>query len=208
MSDVSGSSRSRLIRATFDLVRSKGYASTRVEDVCAAAGVTKGSFFHHFESKEDLAISAAQAWAEGAAQLFAHAPYMSESDPLERLLGYLDFRRDLISGHVREWSCYAGTTIQETHETHPALREACARSIDEHLVHVTQLVDEALSRYPIPRLHAQSLAVHFQAVLQGAFVLAKAHQDAQVAIDCIDHLRRYVELLFSRTIKIKKKSAR
>jgi TetR/AcrR family transcriptional repressor of nem operon len=204
MSGVPDSSRSRLIRATFDLVRSKGYASTRVEDICAAAGVTKGSFFHHFESKEDLAISAAQAWAEGAVQLFTHAPYMSESEPLKRLLGYLNFRRDLISGHIREWSCYAGTTIQETHETHPALREACAHSIDAHLVHVTQLVDEALSRYPIPRLHAQSLALHFQAVLQGAFVLAKARQNAQVAIDCVDHLQRYVGLLFSRTTKKKR----
>ena len=87
------SSRSRLIAATIDLVRSNGYASTRVDDVCAAAGVTKGSFFHHFESKEDLAIAAAHAWNDNAVRLFADAPYMAETDPLARLLGYLRFRR-------------------------------------------------------------------------------------------------------------------
>jgi len=204
MAENPDSSRTRLVRATIDLVRANGYASTRVEDVCAAAGVTKGSFFHHFASKEDLAIAAARQWGEGAVQLFAGAPYMSEPDPLARLLGYLRFRRELISGHIREWSCYAGTAIQETHETHPAIRDACAGSIDAHLAQVTQLIEAALAARPVPRLDAESLALHIQAVLQGAFVVAKARQDAQVAIDCVDHLYRYVELLFSQTTKKKR----
>ncbi len=203
MPDTADSSRNRLIKATIDLVRTNGYASTRVEDVCAAAGVTKGSFFHHFESKEDLAIAAARAWGEAAVQLFADAPYMAERDPLDRLLGYLLFRRDLISGHIREWSCFAGTAIQETHETHPAIREACASSIDVHLLQVTQLVDAALEQYPVKGVDGESLALHTQAVLQGAFVLAKARQDAHVAVACIDHLYRYVEMLFSRPPKKK-----
>lgn len=206
MAAATDSSRNRLIQATIDLVRANGYASTRVDDVCAAAGVTKGSFFHHFESKEDLAIAAARQWGEGAARLFAGAAYMSEPDPLQRLLGYVKFRRELICGEVHEWTCYAGTTIQETHQTHPAIREACAESIDVHLVQLTQLVDAALARYPVPGLRAETLALHVQAVLQGAFVLAKGRQDPQVAIDCVDHLSRYVELLFSRTTK--KKSPR
>ena len=67
-------SRTRLLSAAIDLVRVHGYNATRVEDVCAAAGVTKGSFFHHFASKEELAIAAAGVWNQGAAQLFAPLP--------------------------------------------------------------------------------------------------------------------------------------
>jgi TetR/AcrR family transcriptional regulator, transcriptional repressor for nem operon len=197
------SSRSRLIAATIDLVRSNGYASTRVDDVCAAAGVTKGSFFHHFESKEDLAIAAAHAWNDNAVRLFADAPYMAETDPLARLLGYLRFRRQLVAGDLREWTCYAGTTIQEVHESHPAIREACTRSITVHLAHLTTLAEQVLAERPVPRLRAQSLATHIQVVLQGAFVMAKAAQDAQVAVDSIDHLTRYIEMLFSRSTKKK-----
>jgi TetR/AcrR family transcriptional regulator, transcriptional repressor for nem operon len=204
MPEPAGTSRHRLIAATIDLVRSNGYASTRVEDVCAAAGVTKGSFFHHFESKEDLAIAAARQWGAGAVDLFAHGPYMAEADPLARLLGYLRFRRELISGAIREWSCYAGTAIQETHETHPAIRVACADSIEVHLAQLTKMIEQALARYPVPRLRAESLALHLQGVIQGAFVMAKARQDAQVAIDNIDHVYRYVELLFSRTTRKKR----
>lgn len=204
MPDTPDSSRKRLIAATIDLVRAHGYASTRVEDVCARAGVTKGSFFHHFESKEDLAIEAARAWGENAVELFAHGPYMSESDPRARLLGYVSFRRDLISGHIREWSCYAGTTLQETHETYPALREACAQSIEVHLAQLTAMIGEVLEKHPVAGLQAESLALHIQAVLQGAFVLAKGRQDSQVAIDCIDHLYRYVEMLFPRSTRKKR----
>ena len=42
----------------------------------------------------------------------------------------------------------------------------------------------------------KSLALHTQAVLQGAFILAKATGGAPIAADSIDHLRRYIELLF------------
>ena len=197
MSQIPEKSRARLLTATIDLVRANGYAATRVEDVCAAAGVTKGSFFHHFESKEDLAIAAAHSWGERATQLFGQAPYMSKADALDRLLGYVRFRGQLLEGEFWEWSCYAGTAIQETHETHPALREACAASIETHLVHLGWLIEQAIAEYPLPRLRAESLAIHMQAVIQGAFVMAKARQDRQAAVDCIDHLYRYVELLFS-----------
>lgn len=205
MTALPATSRDRLVAATIDLVRANGYASTRVEDVCSAAGVTKGSFFHHFESKEDLAIAAARQWGIGAAQLFANAPYLAEADPLARLLGYLRYRRELISGTIRGWSCFAGTTIQETHETHPAIRSACADSIEVHLAHLTTLIEQVQARYPVPRLRAESLALHLQAVIQGTIILAKARQDAQVALDCIDHLYRYVELLFARTTRKKLK---
>jgi len=195
-----GSSRSRLLAATVDLVRANGYASTRVEDVCAAAGVTKGSFFHHFESKQDLAIAAARRWGENAVRLFGDAPYVGEADPLDRLLGYLRFRRQLIDGELRDWTCYAGTAIQEVHETHPAIREACADSISVHLAQLTAMVEQVLAEHPSPhRLRAASLATHIQVVLQGAFVMAKARQESQVAVDSIDHLIRYVEMLFSRS---------
>ncbi len=47
------SAKDKLLDAAVHVVRQKGYAATSVDDLCKAAGVTKGAFFHHFESKED-----------------------------------------------------------------------------------------------------------------------------------------------------------
>jgi TetR/AcrR family transcriptional repressor of nem operon len=61
------------------------------------------------------------------------------------------------------------------------------------------MIDLALLEQPVAGLRAESLAVHIQAVVQGAFVMAKARQDPKAAIDSLDHLYRYVELLFGRS---------
>jgi len=63
-------------------------------------------------------------------------------------------------------------------------------------------IADAMKRYHIRApWTAESLALHTQAVLQGAFILAKAKGNAAVVEASIDHLRRYVELLFRRPTK-------
>ncbi len=63
-------SKRKLLDAAMHVIRSKGYTATRVEDVCEEAGLTKGSFFHHFKSKEELAVAAAEYWSLRTGQLF------------------------------------------------------------------------------------------------------------------------------------------
>jgi Bacterial regulatory proteins, tetR family len=43
--------------AAVQVIRAKGYSAMTIDDVCLAAGLTKGSFFHHFKSKEELALA-------------------------------------------------------------------------------------------------------------------------------------------------------
>ncbi len=190
-------SRDKLLDAALSLIREKGYAATSVEDLCAKAGVTKGAFFHHFTTKEALGVAAATRWSEQANALFATAPYRGYSDPLKRLLGYLDFRKTLLRGGIAEFTCLAGTMVQEVYGSNPEIRDACESSISGHAAQVAADISEAMKHYRIRAdWTAESLALHTQAVLQGAFVLAKAKGGAAVAASSIDHLRRYIELLF------------
>ena len=189
--------RQKLLDAALSLVRTKGYASTTVDDICAAAGVTKGAFFHHFNQKEALGVAAADYWSEMTGAFFEAAPYHEHKDPLDRVLGYIDFRKAILTGKISEFTCLVGTMVQEVYETCPAIREACDASISGHAAKVEADIDEAIKRHGIyAKTTARSLALHTQAVLQGAFILAKAKGDAAVAGESIDHLRRYIELLF------------
>jgi len=198
----SGGARSKLLDAAVAIIRQKGYAATSVDELCARAGVTKGAFFHHFPSKDSLAVAAADHWSELSHALFAAAPYHHFDDPLDRVLGYLDFRKALLRGDVAEFTCLAGTMVQEAYGTHPDIRHACHACIGSHAAKVESDIADAMKLYRIRApWTAESLALHTQAVLQGAFILAKAKGNARVVEASIDHLRRYVELLFRRPTK-------
>jgi TetR/AcrR family transcriptional repressor of nem operon len=192
-------SKTRLLDAALQVIRAKGYSATRIEDICEAAGLTKGSFFHHFDSKEALALAAAGYWCEITGAFFASAPYRALADPLDRLLAYVDFRKSILQGDLSGFTCLVGTMVQEVYNTHPALREACNKSISDHAATLVPDIEEAMRQRGIQAgWTAESLALYTQATIQGAFILAKAKHGPQVAAACIDHLHRYIELLFNQ----------
>ena len=198
----------KLLDAALSLIREKGYSSTSVDELCAQAGVSKGAFFHHFKSKDALAVAAAKHWSEITGAFFETAPYHKHSDPLDRVLGYLDFRRAILKGDIAEFTCLVGTMVQEIYSTNPDIRDACEASISGHAAKVEADIAEAMKRYRIGApWTAESLALHTQAVLQGAFIMAKAKGGATIAATSIDHLHRYIELLFQPARRKRKETS-
>lgn len=196
--EVKPDARSKLLGAALSLIRTQGYSATSVDKLCAAAGVTKGAFFHHFKSKDELAVAAADYWSDMTGALFAAAPYHDHADALDRVLAYVAFRKALLQGGVPDFTCLVGTLVQEAYETSPAIREACERCITGHAATLEADIETAMrARNMTPEWAPRSLALHTQAVIQGAFILAKATGGAAIAADSIDHLRRYIEILFA-----------
>lgn len=195
-----GQARGALLEAAHKLVRRSGWAATSVDDLCASAGVTKGAFFHHFASKDDLGTAAAQHWSDVTGPLFANASYHLKRDPLDRLFGYLDFRATLTEGPLEAFTCFAGTTVQEVFATSPSLRQACGASITDHAATLTGYFVEAIAAHrPRMPVKAESLALYTQTVLQGGFVLSKATGDRAPLLDAIAHLKNYLKLLFKES---------
>jgi TetR/AcrR family transcriptional repressor of nem operon len=191
--------RAKLLDAARDVIRTKGYAGSTVDDICAAAGVTKGGFFHYFDSKEELGIAAVERFGAMAATLFASAPYRSKSDPRDRVLGYVDFRIVLLQGEIPLYTCLIGTTIQEAYASHPNLRLACDRMLSEHVAELTRDVAAAKTRYaPDASWDPESVGYFMQCVLQGAFIFAKAKQSAEIATASLGHLRNYLVTLLGQ----------
>lgn len=196
MFELATGSRRKLLDAALHVIRAKGYAGSSVEEICAEAGVTKGSFFHHFKGKDDLAIAAAAHWTGVTGELFAGAAFRRVADPRDRVLAYVDFRASLVEGEMPEFTCLLGTMVQETYLTHPAVRDACNDALLFHARTVEADLIEAKRLYaPRARWVPLEVALFAQAAIQGAFILAKAQNDAQAARQAIAHLRQYLALL-------------
>ena len=199
-------SKTKLLNAALHVIRAKGYAATTVDDICHAAGVTKGSFFHHFKSKDDLALSAAAYWGTMTEGFFAAAPYHHSPDPLERVLGYVDFRAEILQGELPDYTCLLGTLVQETYATHPDIRAACDKGMSAHIAELTRDIEAAKQVYaPDAQWSAESVGYFIQSVLQGAFIFAKAKQGPEVVRESLAHLRRYLGALFSQPRQAKRK---
>ncbi len=187
-------SRTRLLDAALAIIRRKGYHATTIDDLCVATKLSKGSFFHHFKGKEDLALAAVGHWNQTTGALFAEAPYQKVADPRERLLAYIDLRAALTQRELPDITCLLGTMVQEAYATHPAIRDACRAGIEGHAATLVPTIAEAKALYaPRARWTPESLALFTQATLQGAFIVAKAAGDAHAAAPLIAHLRAYVQ---------------
>ena len=137
---VPAGARDKLLASALTLIREKGYSSTSVDELCREAGVTKGAFFHHFKSKDALAVAAANHWSQITDAFFETAPYHRQDDPLDRVLGYVDFRKAILKGDIAEFTCLVGTMVQEVYDTNPDIRKACEAAISGHAASRAQAI--------------------------------------------------------------------
>ena len=74
-------SKGKLVQAARNLMLAQGYPITSVDDIIKAAGVSKGSFYHHFNSKEDLALTAMHEFLADGAALMMDGPFRASLIP-------------------------------------------------------------------------------------------------------------------------------
>ena len=125
--------------------------------------------------------------------MFAQCACHQLADPRDRVVAYIDLRAEILQGKLPGFTCRLGTMAQETFETHPRIRDACGAGISSRAQTVAIHISAAKSIYaPNATWNTDTLALYTQAVIQGAFILAKAQGKAEIATLCIGHLRCYV----------------
>lgn len=187
----------KLLGAAQQRMLVKGFPATTVEEICAAAGVTKGSFFHYFAGKEDLGKAVLEHFMGGRFQAMQAAPFLKKRDPLERVYGYVDFVIKMSKDPSTLQGCLLGSFSQDLAETHPKIRAQCGRHFDRWAQALKRELDEAKKKYaPKATFDTQSLSEHFIAVVEGALILVKAKQDGKILGKQLRHFKCYLQSLF------------
>ncbi len=185
-------SREKLVNAATLLFRRNGYVATTVDQICEEAGVTKGAFFHHFDSKEALAVATLEQWDAMGAALEADAPFQSETDPVAKVVGCMEFFIRLFSSPGLLKSCLAGTTLQEVSESHPEIRCA-ANDCFVHAGERFQKLLEEAARSRKKKLDTAALASLWMAAIQGSLLLYKGSRDEEVIPRNLNHVKAYIQ---------------
>lgn len=189
----------KLLDAAQELMLAKGFTATSVDEICEAAGLTKGSFFHYFEDKEHLGRAVAEGFYASMREMARSAPFHQMPDPLDRVYGRIDFLIGLSRDPKAAKGCLLGTFVQELAGTRPAIRAVCASCFEESARSFKEDLDGAKARYtPRAKWSTQSLADYLTAVVQGSIIVAKAKQDRKVMEENLLHFKEYLKCVFGR----------
>ena len=171
----------------------QGYPVTSVDDIIKAAGVSKGSFYHHFDSKEELALTAMHEFLADGAAIMMDGPFRDIADPKERALAFL---KHVESTAMRLWDhgCLlvmfsvelAGTSQRVREETSAVLLEL----IDRIGAILRPLAEDGGGNVPMT---AKAMANIYMAIIDGSLVYARATGDSSYIVRNLRAFRQQIE---------------
>jgi TetR/AcrR family transcriptional repressor of nem operon len=187
---MSSTTRDKIIQAAEELMLTRGYPATRVDEICEAAGVSKGSFYHFFPTKEDLGLAVLEAFAGRNDQLIAGGPQGAVADPVERALTLVDHITE-IAGELWGRGCLLGNFALDLGDTNPRIHQAVSNLFRKVAHALAGGMDPLTSSDGVAAASSgQDLAEHFIIVVEGALILAKAHNDWSYVVRALDRFRR------------------
>lgn len=192
------SSRERLLDAARELMLSKGYSATRVDEICEAAGASKGSFYHSFGSKEELGLATLSSVHQEGIRILTSGPHRAIEDPLAHALAFVD-HAEAVAEEIWAQGCLLGSFATELGETHPAIRAEVSRLFTEVAALLAEIfapvaaVARDAGRAGAPS--AGDLAEQFLIAVEGSIVLARAHGDPSRVSKGVRTFRRSLDAL-------------
>lgn len=194
--------RTRIMDIAQDAILTKGFDGTSIEEIVAAAEITKGGFFYHFPDKNALALALIERHIDVEDAIFddiqARARDLSD-DPLHAALIALKLLAELLddmpSGHP---GCIVATAAYQDRLFNRDVREANRRAVLGWRRRFRAMFEEIAAVYP-PREEADpdTLADFVSTVIEGGIVMAKSLGEPRVTAEQVLVLRSFVKLMFA-----------
>jgi AcrR family transcriptional regulator len=178
--------RELIVEAADELFYQRGYGHTSFADIAAAVGISRGNFYHHFKSKDEI-LEAVIAHRVGKTTAMLDRWEREGKGPIERIRSFIDIlvvNRAKIMKH----GCPVGTLCAELAKLeHPAERDA---------THLFALFRAWLARQFVALgcgADADELALHLLSQSQGVATLANAFGDRSFVEREVTRMRQWLE---------------
>jgi len=172
--------RNRLIRIGAEILCEQSFASMGIEVVLKRAGLSKGSFYHFFASKELFGLEVIQHYAEFFNRKLDRILKPDGTSALQRLRRYTEDGMEGMARFEFKRGCLIGNLMQELAATHPAFREAITQVLLGWEKRITDCLEQAITEGDIPTaINVRPYAEFFWTGWEGALMQAKRHQTVQ-----------------------------
>ena len=184
----------RIVTAAMELFGEKGYGSTSVADILAAANANSGSLYHVFPTKQDVLIAVLRRYLEGIWPMLLAPAWEGVDDPVERIFALLARYRELLKISDCRYGCPIGSLALEIHEPDPPVQALLAANFEAWVAAVRICLDAAARRFP-PDVDRQGLAQLVLSVMEGGVMQARTHRSLANFDASVAALRHYFRLL-------------
>lgn len=170
-------SKERILAAAKELFLARGYAATTVDAICEKARLTKGSFYHFFDSKEELGLGVLDWSLQRSGQILSDGPHRQIANPVERALAFIDHVANC-SPELWSGGCLLGSFALELAETNVRMQKAVSglfQAVTDNFAGMLEPLIAHTDGKEGPT--AEELADQLLGTLEGSIVLAKAHRD-------------------------------
>jgi TetR/AcrR family transcriptional repressor of nem operon len=169
------STRDHLIDVGQELMHQHGYNATGLSDILKGADVPKGSFYHHFGSKEEFALAALERYAAQKAEHLTAVLGDATISPMKRLKSYF---LDLVTIAGQQGAlpgCLLGRFSLEIAADSPKLRRRISGSFTHWQHSVATVIQQAVTQKELPALtDPESLAGFLLNSWEGALLRSQA----------------------------------
>jgi len=165
-----------------------GYSATRVDDVIRKAGLSKGSFYHFFDSKESLGLAALEHYYADRVGRLAAGTFATETDPLRRANGFLE-HASRVAADLWKTGCLLANLAADAAGSNRVIAGALKRRTSE----LRALLVDLLSPFATPEIAAADLADQFLVCIEGSIVLARIYDDPAYLRRGVEQFRRSLD---------------
>ena len=194
--------RGRLLDLAEAAVLAKGFAATSIEELIAAAGITKSGFFYHFRDKHALARALLIRYLEADRQvlddIFRRGDELHD-DPLHGfLVGLKLFAEMLAELPETHPGCLAASFAYQDQLFSREIRALNAEGLRAWRVRFRDRLGAIAARYPMrSEVGLDALADMASTLVEGGLILGRALAEPQIAADQVMLYRDYVRLIFA-----------
>ncbi len=183
--------RERIVNAAAELFHQRNYSAVGINDICKQAEVVKGSFYHFFKSKEDLAIAVIDV-TFAKFESMMHDFFADPGSPLGRIRKFFEFMGDAFASQKSNGNilgCPIGNLTADLSAQSESVRQRLARVFDRNMEVFARVLQEAKDAGELDEhSDVKAAAEAMVAYTQGISVLGKTYNDIHVTKRLAQHV--------------------